>query len=46
MNEVWVADSPVNARARDGLRLVRFVQSVKELETLPAKVVGSVTPAI
>jgi len=28
------------------LRLVRFVQSVKELETLPAKVTGSVTPAI
>jgi len=32
--------------AKDRLRLVRFVQSVKELETLPTKVVGSVTPAI
>jgi len=28
------------------LRLVGFVHSVKELETLPAKVIGSVTPAI
>jgi len=32
--------------AKNRLRLVRFVHSVKELETLPAKVIRSVTPAI
>jgi len=31
---------------KDRLRLVSVVQCVKELETLPAKVIGSVTPAI